>query len=139
MASPSYSDFQTISIDFDVFKKLTEKLESPSDSYNAVLRRLLELQQATPAEGSRTEPEAKGWAVRGATFPNGTEFRAKYKGYVHTARVEDGALAYNGERYDSPSSAAGAITGNSVNGWIFWECRLPGRNAWVRIDSLRQK
>jgi hypothetical protein len=139
MAAPNYSDFHTISIDFDVFKALTAQLDSPSDSYNSVLRRLLDLPTERADTSVRALPDARSWLVGGATFPHGTEFRAKYKGANYTARVEGGALVYNGERYASPSPAAMAITHNSVNGWIFWECRLPGRSAWVLIDSLRRK
>ena len=76
--------------------------------------------------------------VKNVRFPQGTDFRAFYKGQTHTARVEGGALMLaNGERFDSPSAAAISITGNSVNGWIFWECRLPGKSSWQRIDALR--
>lgn len=139
MAAPNFLDFRTISIDFDVFKALTAKLENPSDSYNEVLRRLLALPSIAPTEGPRSVPDGRGWVVGGATFPHDTEFRAKYKGHTHTARVENGALVYEGKPFDSPSRAAMAITRNSVNGWIFWECRVPGRNTWFRIDSLRRK
>ena len=139
MAAPNFLDFHTISIDFDVFKALTAKLKSPSDSYNEVLRRLLALPPSAPTVGPRSVPDSRGWVVGGATFPHGTEFRAKYKGHTYRARVENGALAFNGERYDSPSPAAMAVTRNSVNGWIFWECRVPGHSSWARIDSLRRK
>lgn len=139
MAAPNYSDFHTISIDFDVFKELTARLENPSDTYNGVLRRLLDLSaEDTPSSG-KALPDTRSWVVGGATFPHGTELRAKYKGATYTARVEDGALVYDGHRFDSPSPAAMAITRNSVNGWIFWECRLPGKSTWVLIDSLRRK
>lgn len=139
MAAANFSDFHTISIDFEVFKALTAELKSPSDSYNDVLRRLLRLPSSSTAEGLQPVPDARAWVVGGATFPHGTEFRAKHKGNTYSARVENGALVYNGQRYDSPSPAAMAITRTSVNGWIFWECRVPGRNAWALIDSFRRK
>jgi hypothetical protein len=132
----NYAEFQSIPIDFDVFKALTARLESPADSYNGVLRRLLQL----PTAGAEPTPMPTGdqsWHVGGVTFPSGTEFRAKYKGRTYLARVEDGALVYEGTRYDSPSPAAIAVTGNSVNGWNFWQCKLPGRTNWVTIASLR--
>jgi hypothetical protein len=46
-------------------------------------------------------------------------------------------LAVNGEKFSSPSKAAGAITGNSVNGWTFWECKMPEKSSWQMIKSLR--
>jgi len=139
MAAPNFSDFQSISIDFDVFKALTARLTSPGDSYNAVLRRLLQLPSEDASPAASTPPGGASWAVGGATFPHGTEFRAKYKGHTYSAQVENGALVYNGEQHGTPSSAAMAITRNNVNGWIFWECRTPGRSTWARIDSFRHK
>lgn len=68
----------------------------------------------------------------------GTEFRAHYKGETHLARVQNGALVVNGQRYDTPSAAAMSITGSPVNGWMFWECRLPGQASWQMIKVLRK-
>jgi hypothetical protein len=132
------ADFERISIDFDVFKALTALRESPSDSYNDVLRRMLDLPSAE-AVGPSPDDGDGAWHVGGVVFPTGTEFRArlKRKGTIHTARVEDGALVCDGESYDSPSAAASAIANHAVNGWKFWECRFPGRGDWIMIDSLR--
>ena len=59
----------------------------------------------------------------------GTElFHFYYGKIIQTAKiVKDGsslsgkALDFNGKKYESLSAAAGAITGKSVNGWIFWK------------------
>ena len=124
------------SIDFEVWKALTAQLESPSDSYNNVLRRILELPGREPVRVA--PPEAGSWQVGGVTFSHGTEFRGRRKGKTHSARVDDGALVYDGRRFDSPSAAASAIAEHAVNGWKFWECHLPGRG-WTMIDSLRSR
>jgi hypothetical protein len=29
-----------------------------------------------------------------------------------------------------------SITKNSVNGWKFWECKLPGKQHWQSINTL---
>ncbi|MEK6592447.1 MAG: DUF2924 domain-containing protein [Pseudomonadota bacterium] len=89
----------------------------------------------TPAPGGSAPGD---WATKGVRFPAGTEFRANYKGQTHLARVESGALVLNGRRYDTPSSAAMSITGNPVNGWTFWGCRLPGQASWRIIKALRK-
>ncbi|MBI4205359.1 MAG: DUF2924 domain-containing protein [Betaproteobacteria bacterium] len=78
------------------------------------------------------------WIAKGVRFPAGTEFRAHHKGQTYLARVESGALVLNGKRYDSPSAAAVSITGSAVNGWRFWEGRLPGEASWKMIESLRR-
>ena len=74
----------------------------------------------------------------GVRLPAGTELRADYKGQTYLARVASGALTYNGKRFNSPSAAAMSITRNPVNGWTFWECRLPGQGRWTRLKELRR-
>lgn len=129
----------TINIDFDVFKALTLRRASEDVSYNDVLREVLGL---GPKKGSASPapatPGAGEWVSKGVRFPGGTEFRATYKGQTALGRVEAGALVVNGKRFESPSAAAVAITGNPVNGWTFWECRFPGKSSWQMLKSLRK-
>jgi hypothetical protein len=73
-----------------------------------------------------------------ADCPAGTEFRAHYKGETHLARVQNGALVLKDQRFDTPSAAAMAITGSPVNGWTFWECRVPGQADRQMIKALRK-
>ena len=134
--------YTSIEIDFDVFKELTIRRKGPETTENDVLRELLGLgfQEKHAQEANGTEAsKGKPWIWKEVTFPSGTEFRAVYGGQTYYAKVENGALVYNGERYKSPSPAAYAITGNSVNGWKFWECKIPGSSRWVLIDNLRNK
>lgn len=129
----------TIEIDFDVYKALTLRRTSEEVTYNDVLRQLLNLTAKKAAPGSASAPLVQGeWIAKGVRFPAGTEFRASYKGRTFMGKVESGALLVDGKRYDSPSAAAVAITGNPVNGWIFWECRFPGSSSWRMIKSLRK-
>ncbi len=129
----------TIEIDFDVYKALTLRRTSEEVTYNDVLRQLLNLNVKKGASASASAPLAQGeWTAKGVRFPAGTEFRASYKGRAIMGKVESGALQVDGKRYDSPSAAAVAITGNPVNGWIFWECRFPGSSSWRMIKSLRK-
>ena len=129
-----------IEIDFDVFKKLTAMRESQSTTYNDVLRRMLGLNALkTTAPSSQPNDKADSWTTKGVTFPVGTEFRASYKGEWVYGKVESNALAVNGKRFFSPSSAAVNITGNPVNGWVFWECKYPGKSSWQMLKSLRKE
>jgi hypothetical protein len=128
----------TIEIDFDVFKALTARRPSEQVSENDVLRQLLHL----PAKGQDTSPTASppargDWVTKGVRFPAGTEFRANFKGQTYLAKVEDGALVWNGKRFDSPSAPAVKIAGHAQNGWNFWECRMPGQTRWIPIKTLR--
>lgn len=129
-----------IDIDFDVFKALTAKRSSESTSYNDVLRDILGLgkpKQPLPPTPLNGTVVGGDWVTKGVRFPAGTEFRANHKGQTHLAKVENGALLLDGQRFDTPSSAAMFITKNSVNGWTFWECRLPNKS-WQLITALRK-
>lgn len=131
----------TIEVDFEVFKQLTVRRPTEDVSHNDVIRELLGMDQPSKSQPGKLAERGSGgeWVAKGVRFPAGTEFRANYKGETHSARVEGGSLVLgDGQRHDSPSSAAIAITGNSVNGWRFWECRLPGKGTWQLIETLRR-
>lgn len=125
-----------IEVDFDVFKELTIRRQTEEVSYNDVIRDLLGLRQAQSSERETTASD--DWVAKGVRFPAGTEFQANYKGQTRTGRVEKGALVVSGKRFDSPSAAAVAITGGPVNGWRFWQCRMPGKTTWQLIEALRR-
>ncbi|WMP17660.1 GmrSD restriction endonuclease domain-containing protein [Thiothrix lacustris] len=79
------------------------------------------------------------WVVKNVAFPRNTEFRANHKGQVYRAIVGEGALVLSdGKEFSSPSSAARHITGTEVNGWSFWECKLPGESVWQVMGALRK-
>ncbi len=131
---------KSIEIDFDVEKALFLRRTSEEVSYNDVLRDLLGLgPKKNPTISTNTTEGQGDWVSKGVRFPSGTAFRATYKGKTYYGKVEAGALVVENKRYDSPSSAAVDITGNMVNGWIFWECQMPGRTSWQMIKSLRKK
>jgi hypothetical protein len=63
--------------------------------------------------------------------------RARQKGKTYRASLrKDGVITYAGKHYGSPSSAAGAALGRSVNGWHFWQYKS-GRN-WVPLQHIRK-
>lgn len=129
----------TIQVDFEVFKELTARRATEAMTENDVIRKLLGLKtNATSHQPLTPQPSGLAWVSKGVAFPEGTQFRATYKGQQHTGTVEDGALIVTGERYTSPSAAAVAITGSPVNGWRFWECLLPGGSQWKLIANLRK-
>lgn len=128
-----------INVDFDVYKAITLRRPSEDVAENEVLRQLLGLPAKSQGSSPKGGPMPGDWVSKGVRFPQGTEFRGRHKGQTHLARVENGGLLLHGKRYDSPSAAAISVTGNPVNGWRFWEARLPGQGAWQTIDRLRAK
>ena len=128
----------TIEVDFDVFKALTARRPAEDVTENDVLRQLFRLPPRTSAAEQSDSPGPEDWVTKGVRLPAGTELRATYKGQTHLARIASGALVFDGKRFNSPSAAAMAITGNPVNGWTFWECRLPGQGRWRSLKDLRR-
>ena len=129
---------RTIEVDFDVYKALTLRRPAEDVSENDVLRELLGLPGKRHGTPAATGPAPGDWITKGVRFPASTEFRAHYKGHTYLARVENGAMVLNGKKFDSPSAAAISITGNPVNGWHFWQCRLPGQASWQMIKAHRK-
>ncbi|HMB90468.1 MAG TPA: DUF2924 domain-containing protein [Rhodothermales bacterium] len=133
--------YTSIDIDFDVYKEITIRRKGPDVTENDVLREEFGLEPKKGAikhtNGTQASPGVP-WVSKGVTFPHGTDFRAEYGGQAYYARVDNGALVYDGKRYTSPSPAAIAVTGSSTNGWIFWECKKPGNSGWTLIDELRK-
>lgn len=135
---------QSIEIDFDVFKALMALRGSERDTYSDVLRDLLKLpkyrEPLSEAELRRSSAKGKVWQVNHHfRFPAETEFRARYKGKVHYASVADSLLQIDGRGYRNPSSAAAAITGTNVNGWEFWEAKLPDDPEWRKLSAYRRR
>ena len=129
----------SIEIDFDVFKALTARRASADMTENDVLRQLFNLGKADNALTKTETPAPDDWVTKGVRLPAGTELRSNYKGNTHLAGVSSGALVLKGRRFDSASAAAMSITGNPVNGWTFWECKLPGQDRWQILKSLRRR
>jgi Restriction Enzyme Adenine Methylase Associated len=126
-----------IEIDFDVYKALIARRPSEDVTENDVLRQLLHLPRVDTSATLANSPAPSDWVTKGVRLPAGTELRASYKGQSYLARVADGALVLNGKRFDSPSAAAMSITKHPVNGWTFWQCRLPGQGRWTLLRELR--
>ena len=71
-------------------------------------------------------------------FPNGTRFRATYKGRTYHAQIKDDVwIGEDGIVRRSPSEAASAISDTNVNGWRFWFGIRPSEDEWKRLDEFR--
>lgn len=137
-----------ISVDLDVFKALTAQIQSEGQDHNDVLRDLLRLDSPIEAELPNSRFEAVNilaraaysgqFYSRGLVLPDGTVLRARYKGVQYNAAIRNGRWWSDDEKeYSSPSAAASAITETTVNGWRFWEGKLPGDKGWRRLDIIR--
>jgi hypothetical protein len=126
----------SIEIDFDVFKELTVRRASEDVTYNDVIRDLLGLDPVTETQERTLKPG--GCTILGVHFPEGTQFRAVYKGKTHIAEIVMGRWVDDaGTVRNSPSDAARAITGTNINGWRFWLVKRPGELMWRKMDKLR--
>jgi len=87
-------------------------------------------------------PRIGGWGARDVFLPNGTEIRMTYGGKSTEGRIEEGFFLVKGQRHRSPSGAARAAARTkdgsrpNLNGWTYWEARLPGSDKWVLLDDL---
>ncbi|GBD41209.1 hypothetical protein HRbin39_00587 [bacterium HR39] len=100
----------------------------------------------TPDDG---EPEESGGSLESeesnesadapgeVPLPEGTELRGRFHGREVRGRIEGGAVVLEGRRFTSLSAAARSVTGHPVNGWRFFEARLPGRDDWLPAARLR--
>lgn len=124
-----------IEIDFDVFKALTARRKNENVTANDVLRELLKL---GPKKRGDNIVGVKDVVYKGVSFPEGTQFRATYKGKTYRTQIKDGSYQdFDGKEYTSPSQAAFLLAGALVNGWKFWECQRPGESSWQVMDDLR--
>lgn len=139
-------EFRTIEIDFDVHKLIENERTNFTESANDALRRLLKLPPNSVAKPSKkTVNSHRSWADEGVTLAHGTALRMRYNGRLHEGEIVDGKWVVDGKAFDSPSGAASGVaitkSGNRtrLDGWIYWEAKLPGEDKWVRIASLRTR
>jgi hypothetical protein len=127
---------ESIKTDSDLRGEIPSQQSSKKMSHSEVTETSFRMDPIHP-KSSKTAVGNVSWVVDGVAFPNGTEFRCKYKGYSYYAHVYNGALMINGKKFLSPSAAAVSITRNSIDGWLFWDCKLPGNSSWVNICALK--
>ncbi|NWG71999.1 MAG: DUF2924 domain-containing protein [Parvularculaceae bacterium] len=133
--------YRQIEIDVDVNRWIESKRVSFEQTHNDILRNEAGLPSLSPRSNAVNKPsngEAAGaWSAKGATLPAGTRLRMSYKGKTYGGAIESGSWLINGARYVSPSAAASALAGVSLNGWIYWEAQLPGTERWQPISKFR--
>ena len=78
------------------------------------------------------------WEVESVVFPDGTKFRGKYKGYFYYGKVRNGTMTLDEKEFVSPCEAALTITRNPIDGWLFWDCKLPEQVSWMNISEFKK-
>lgn len=139
------TEMRTIEIDIDVHKLIERERASFAETPNAVLRRLLKLGAAPEARTGVSSGKAYSgaWTGKGVTLPAGTELRMEYRGHEHRGVIDGAAWVIGGQRFKSPSAAAGGVaeTKNgsrpSLDGWKYWQVKRPGDEGWVALATLR--
>jgi Restriction Enzyme Adenine Methylase Associated/Domain of unknown function (DUF4357) len=58
--------------------------------------------------------------IESGRLPVGTKLRLNRRDHTTTATVVQGGIKVGKKVYASPSGAASAITGGSINGWAVW-------------------
>lgn len=137
---------RTIEVDFDIHKRIEAERRDFSDTPNSVLKRLLGLSEPQQTNGpsvAEPAPMQDGWTGKGVTLPAGTQLRMEYRGRRYFGVIENAEWVVDGERYKSPSAAAGgtartkAGTNPSLDGWKYWWVKRPTDHDWVPLLNLR--
>jgi len=136
-------DKKVITIDIEVYKVLESNRLTFNESHNEILRRIMKVKEDkaitlinTKSKDEKVNSNNLVW--KGIELKDGLQLRKYLKGNLHSAKVINGKIVYNGEDYSSPSAAGIAAAGNSVNGWVFWEYFNEEFKSWEMLDSLRK-
>jgi hypothetical protein len=136
---------RTIEIDFAIHKAIENERRDFHESDSSVLRRLLKLPEAPRVTGGNGVDAASGtaWVRQGVRLVHGTRVRMHYRGEEHLGAIENGEWVIEGQRFSSPSAAAGGVavtkkgTQPSLDGWTYWQVKRPGDTDWVSLRELR--
>jgi negative regulator of replication initiation len=139
-------ELRTIEIDWDIYKAIEAERRSFSEPSYVALRRLLKLPPSAPASPSSPPDQGSPWQAEGAVVPHGTPAKMEYGrgSQVIEGVFLDGKLVVNGQSFSNLSAAADAFavtkhgTKTSLNGWKYWQVKLPGQAEWVLLDNLRK-
>jgi hypothetical protein len=101
----------------------------------------------TEAAAANRAVEAElDWQSEGVSVPHGTEARMSYMAGRQTfvGCFLNGKLVVNGRHFTTLSQAASALAVNrmgrspNLNGWAYWQVRLPGTDHWIPMATLKK-
>lgn len=137
----------TIEIDFDIHKLIEAERRSFSERPYEALRRLLGLPEASGDQSSLEPEDGRPWIEEGLVIPHGSLARMDYLrgSQRYEGKFLDGFLVVEGVKFRSLSEAACALAKTkdgrrpSLNGWNYWEVKLPGSDRWELMDLMRKR
>lgn len=112
--------------------------ESSEDPYQNKVSPSPERLGRIKQHSAKNSGDCISWEVESVVFPEGTKFRGKYKGYFYYGKVRNGALTLNEKEFISPCQAALTITRTPIDGWLFWDCKLPEQGSWMNISEFKK-
>ncbi len=128
-----------IDIDVEVNLWIESKRVSFYQTHNDILRaeaRLPPLEPRSATAKTLSNGDARGASsAKLTTLPTGTKLRMSYNGKTFSGAIESGTWLINGARYVSPSAAASALAGVSLNQWL-WEAPIPGTDKWQPVSKF---
>lgn len=111
------------------------------EALEGIAKILQEYRQSKPASAGK-RPFITKSEFGTLTLPHGTRLEKEYLGKVLKAQIDDGAIVWNGKRFDSLSPAAVA-SGRSINpdcnapnGFLWWNVEIDGK--WLPVGQLRK-
>ena len=112
--------------------------QSPEDAYQDKDFQSPERLGRVEQKSAKNSGGCVSWEVESVVFPDGTKFRGKYKGYFYYGKVRNGTLTLDEKEFVSPCEAALTITRNPIDGWLFWDCKLPEQVSWMNISEFKK-
>lgn len=140
-------DTTMIEIDFDIHKMIESERRSFGEKPYLALRRLLGLPAVSERKVAEAGQTGRPWKDDGVIIPHGSLARMEYArgAQKYEGQFLNGFLVVNGEQYSTLSAAASFLAktkgggSTSLNGWNYWEVKLPGSDKWELMEHKRRK
>ncbi|MCO6385029.1 hypothetical protein [Oceanicola sp. 502str15] len=141
--------FKTIEIDFEIHKMIEAVRKGFHEPEYVALRRLLALPEPSSDEAEDDDINREGipFTEDGVEILHGSYARMRYlRGtQQYEGQFLDGKLVVEGVAYPTLSAAASDLARTkegkktSLNGWLYWEVKVPGTSRWIKLSDLRDQ
>lgn len=83
------------------------------------------------------EEEKVGYMWKSIFLPEKTQIEVRHKGKVYSAIVREQSPYYEGKP-TTPAQLVNAVSGTSLNAWLYVWIKRPEDKAWILADDLRK-